>query len=58
MLEKNGDTYGELMDEGIYRVFKDSDGLSVNYTWSSTNAVPQTKADFTFSPHYEYIRTK
>ncbi len=58
MLEKSGDTYDEIMKEGIYRVFKDSDGLSVNYTWSSTNAVPQTKADFTFSPRYEYIRTK
>lgn len=58
MLEKSGDTYDEVMKEGIYRVFKDSDGLSVNYTWSSTNAVPQTKADFTFSPYYDYIKTR
>lgn len=58
MLEKNGDTYDEIMDEGIYRVFKDSDGLSVNYTWSSTSAVPQTKADFSFSPYYDYIKTR
>jgi len=58
MLEKSGDTYDEVMKEGIYRVFKDSDGLSVNYTWSSTNAVPQTKADFSFSPYYDYIKTR
>lgn len=58
MIEKSGDTYDEIMKEGVYRVFKDSDGLSVNYTWSSTNAVPQTKADFTFSPYYDYIRTR
>lgn len=58
MLEKTNDLYGEIMEEGTYRVFKDGDGLSVNYTWSSTSAVPHTKADFTFSPRYEYIRSK
>ena len=58
MIEKSGDVDGELMKEGIYRVFKDEDGLSINYTWSSTSSAPQTKSDFTFSPHYEFIRAK
>lgn len=35
MLEKGPDPYGELMDEGVFRVFKDQDGLSVNATWPS-----------------------
>ena len=58
MIEKTNDIYGEVMEEGIYRVFKDGDGLSVNYTWSSTSSAPQTKSDFTFSPNYELIRAK
>lgn len=58
MIEKSGDVDGEVMAEGSYRVFKDGDGLSVNYTWSSTSSAPQTKSDFTFSPNYELIRAK
>ena len=58
MIEKSGDVDGELMNEGVYRVFKDEDGLSVNYTWSSTSSAPQTKSDFSFSPYYEFIRAK
>ena len=58
MIEKNGDIDGELMKEGVYRVFKDKDGLSVNYTWSSTSSAPQTKSNFSFSPNYELIRAK
>lgn len=34
MVEKEGDTYGDLMDEGVFRVFKDEDGLSVKSSWS------------------------
>lgn len=56
MIEKSGDVDGELMNEGVYRVFKDEDGLSVNYTWNSTSAAPQTKAGLTFSPYYDLMK--
>ena len=42
MLKKN-DPKGELMDEGVYRVFKDGDGLSVLTTWNRSN-VPSTRS--------------
>lgn len=56
LIEKSGDVDGELMKEGIYRVFKDKDGLSVNYTWNSTSAAPQTKSGLTFSPYYDLMK--
>ncbi|MDY3266603.1 MAG: fimbrillin family protein [Phocaeicola sp.] len=34
MVEKGSDPNHDLMEEGIFRVFKDKDGLSVNTTWS------------------------
>lgn len=33
MVEKGDDPNDELMDEGIFRVFRDQDGLSVNTSW-------------------------
>lgn len=38
MVEKGDDPDGELMDEGVFRVFKDEDGLSVPTTWERANA--------------------
>ena len=35
MVEKGPDPNHLLMDEGVFRVFKDQDGLSVNATWPS-----------------------
>lgn len=34
MVEKNGDYYDDFMKEGIFRVFKDQDGLSVKTSWN------------------------
>lgn len=40
MVEKGDDTNHPLMAEGIFRVFRDQDGLSVNTTWpSSTRSI-------------------
>lgn len=38
MVEKN-DPNDQLMEEGVYRVFKDEDGLSVNTTWNFTRSL-------------------
>lgn len=35
MVEKGSDPDNELMEEGVFRVFKDQDGLAVNSTWPS-----------------------
>lgn len=34
MVKKVGDKDDELMEEGVYRVFKDKDGLATNSTWT------------------------
>ena len=34
MVKKVGDKDDELMEEGVYRVFKDKDGLAANSTWT------------------------
>lgn len=40
MVEKGSDPTHELMEEGVFRVFKDQDGISVNSTWpSGTKAI-------------------
>jgi len=33
------DPYNQVMEEGVFRVFKDKDGLSENTTWSNTRAL-------------------
>ncbi len=41
MVEKGEDPNNHLMKEGVFRIFKDSDGLAVNYDWSAhTKFVP------------------
>ena len=42
MVEKEGDIYGDLMEEGIFRVFTDEDGLSVNATWNPSRGISRT----------------
>lgn len=39
MVEKGDDPNHELMNEGIFRVFRDQDGLSVNASWPATTRV-------------------
>lgn len=34
MIEKGSDPNGKLMKEGVFRVFKDQDGVAVNSNWS------------------------
>lgn len=48
MVEKGSDPNHDLMEEGIFRVFRDKDGLSVNTTWSRT-AQPQVNSDNYYS---------
>ena len=40
MVKKGSDPNNKLMNEGIFRVFKDEDGLSVNTTWSPSSSAP------------------
>lgn len=41
MIEKGSDPDNLLMKEGVFRVFKDADGLAANTTWS--RAIPSVK---------------
>lgn len=45
MLEKD-DPDDNLMDEGVFRVFKDGDGLSVNTEWESSKASRSETSNF------------
>lgn len=38
MVEKGDDPDGLLMKEGVFRVFKDEDGMSVNTTWAGARS--------------------
>ena len=38
MVEKGYDPDDELMEEGVFRVFKDKDGLSVNTSWTRSRS--------------------
>lgn len=38
MVEKDGPNVDRIMEEGIFRIFKDEDGLSVNTIWSPESA--------------------
>ncbi len=43
MVEKGSDPNHKLMDEGVFRVFKDGDGLASNYSWTkSLNSLVMT----------------
>ena len=39
MVEKGYDPNHQLMEEGVFRVFKDQDGLSVNTSWSGARSL-------------------
>lgn len=58
MVEKGPDPNHELMEEGIFRVFKDSDGLAVNATFNFNFNAPK-KADGMngFSLFHYYIKS-
>lgn len=43
MVEKGSDPEGKLMDEGVFRVFKDQDGMAANSNWSRTLNVRSVK---------------
>lgn len=53
MVEKY-DPYEELMEEGVFRVFKDEDGLSVNTTWNASRTLVNP-GDFKWSI-YSYVK--
>lgn len=38
MVDKGEDPSNKLMEEGVFRIFKDQDGLSVNTTWNASDA--------------------
>ena len=44
MIEKSDDPDHRIVDEGYYRVFKDSDGSSPYYNWYSNNAPERAPA--------------
>mgnify|MGYP004558160087 FL=1 len=50
-VEKGDDPYGEYMEEGTYRIFKDKDGLSEKSSWApaSSSSAPETRANI-FNP--------
>ena len=45
MVKKGDDPSGKLMDEGVFRVFKDSDGMSVRTSWNPTSVSPMGVID-------------
>lgn len=44
MVEKGDDPNNELMKEGVFRVFKDQDGLSINTSWPSRSIFTPSNA--------------
>lgn len=44
MVEKGYDPNEVLMKEGVFRVFKDQDGLSINTSWPSRSISIPSKA--------------
>ena len=57
MVKKGSDPGNSLMDEGVYRVFKDGDGLSVPTTWNRSNA-PGTRSSSMETPWTENLNCK
>lgn len=55
MVEKGPDPDDELMDEGVFRVFKDGDGLAENTTWPWTRSstIPDFKQGFSVFSKYK-----
>lgn len=48
MVKKGSDPNHKLMDEGVFRVFKDGDGLSENTSWNKTRSLE----DYTTMPEW------
>ena len=50
-VEKGDDPYGEYMEEGTYRIFKDKDGFSEKSSWApaSLSSAPETRTNM-FNP--------
>lgn len=57
MVEKGDDPNNILMKEGVFRVFKDQDGLAVNSNYSFSFAPAKSPAKTMPSPWFEYIKT-
>ena len=56
MVEKGDDPNHKLMEEGVFRVFKDKDGLAANASHSFSFAPAQAPASETLSLWYDFIR--
>ena len=46
MVEKGDDPDGKLMEEGVFRVFKDEDGMSVNSDWEYSTVSSRSVSEF------------
>ncbi len=44
MVDDGGDPYEELMEEGVFRVFEDADGIAVNTSWDGSYATASTRS--------------
>ncbi|WP_300814093.1 fimbrillin family protein [uncultured Bacteroides sp.] len=53
MVEKGADPEEELMDEGVFRVFKDGDGLAANTAWTRNNVTPDFEQGFSAFSKYK-----
>ena len=56
MVEKGDDPNHKLMEEGVFRVFKDKDGLAANASHSFSFAPAKAPASETLSLWYDFIR--
>ena len=52
MVKKGNDPDHMLMDEGVYRVFKDGDGLSVPTSWNRARSLEDNTSGNTFVPEW------
>jgi hypothetical protein len=50
MVDKGPDPDHKLMEEGVFRVFKDEDGLSVPTSWPSESRIKMQEAKYYVSP--------
>ena len=56
MVEKDGDKDDTLMEEGIFRIFKDEDNLSVNTTWNNSRSIAPTEAKYFMENMFKKIK--
>jgi len=57
MVEKGDDPSHILMEEGVFRVFKDQDGMAVNSNYSFRFAPAKSPAKTMPIPYFEFIKT-